>query len=210
MVFLRTALWSLFKQYILLDMFDALSRLWDAGHRSESTERTLARASLMVWTNLNERPCAFPAPGGVGGPANAPSLEAFGAHPSFHALARPKYAAFTLQEEPEPEVVRYIVRQIDAIATRDEESKANRAEAIAQAERDVGTLHEGYNRKMERQIRESQENEAKYLSNLTDSLSVGTRLSGIYDLIDFRNSQSKGFAHPSPGRLISPALVRVC
>ncbi|KAG8745579.1 hypothetical protein FRC12_014512 [Ceratobasidium sp. 428] len=112
---------------------------------------------------------AFPALDDVEGPANAPSLEAFEAQPSFHAPppqqpqsfqspvpAGPNYSGFTQQEEPEPEVVRqWREHQAEKIAQRDEESKAKRAETIAKAERDIDKFYEEYNAKKERQIREN-------------------------------------------------------
>ncbi|KAG8736200.1 hypothetical protein FRC10_009575 [Ceratobasidium sp. 414] len=156
---------------------------------------------------------AFPALDDVEGPANAPSLEAFEAQPSFHAPpvqqpqsfqspapAGPNYAAFIQQEEPEPEIVRqWREHQAEKIAERDEESKAKRAETIAKAERDIDKFYEEYNAKKERQIRENKENEANYLSNLTDSLSAGTTWSRICDLVDLENSQSKTVARAGPG-----------
>ncbi|KAG9090761.1 hypothetical protein FRC07_012019, partial [Ceratobasidium sp. 392] len=156
---------------------------------------------------------AFPALDDVEGPATAPSLEAFEAQPSFHAPppqqpqsfqspvpAGPNYAGFTQQEEPEPDVVRqWREHQAEKIAQRDEESKAKRAETIAKAERDIDKFYEEYNAKKERQIRENKENEANYLSNLTDSLSAGTTWSRICDLVDLENSQSKTVARAGAG-----------
>ncbi|QRW12442.1 clathrin light chain [Ceratobasidium sp. AG-Ba] len=159
---------------------------------------------------------AFPALDDVEGPASAPSLQAFEAQPSFHiptpqqpiqtfqspvpVSSGPNYAGFTQPEEPEPEVVRqWREHQQEKIAQRDEEAKAKRAETIAKAERDIDKFYEEYNAKKERQIRENKENEANYLSNLTDSLSAGTTWSRICDLIDLENSQSKTVARAGAG-----------
>ncbi|KAJ1304962.1 hypothetical protein OPQ81_006094 [Rhizoctonia solani] len=157
---------------------------------------------------------AFPALDGEEG-ISAPSLEQFEAQPSFHATPQapssfqspapvqfqspapqgPNYSAFMQPEEPEPEVVRqWREHQAEKIAQRDEESKRKRAEAIARAEKDIDKFYEEYNAKKERTIRENKENEAEFLSSLTDSLSSGTTWSRICDLIDLENSQSKTVA----------------
>ncbi|QRV83821.1 clathrin light chain [Ceratobasidium sp. AG-Ba] len=145
---------------------------------------------------------AFPALDDVEGPASAPSLQAFEAQPSFHIPTpnnrfRPSnHRCRYLQ----PEVVRqWREHQQEKIAQRDEEAKAKRAETIAKAERDIDKFYEEYNAKKERQIRENKENEANYLSNLTDSLSAGTTWSRICDLIDLENSQSKTVARAGAG-----------
>ncbi|GAB1523591.1 Clathrin light chain [Rhizoctonia solani] len=159
---------------------------------------------------------AFPALDGDDGIA-APSLEQFESQPSFHATPQapssfqspappqfqspvpqgPNYSAFAQPEEPEPEVVRqWREHQAEKIAQRDEESKRKRQETIARAEKDIDKFYEDYNAKKERTIRENKENEAEFLSSLTDSLSTGTTWSRICDLIDLENSQSKTVARP--------------
>ncbi|CAE6462677.1 unnamed protein product [Rhizoctonia solani] len=157
---------------------------------------------------------AFPALDGDEG-ISAPSLEQFESQPSFHATPQApssfqspapaqfqspapqggNYSAFTQPEEPEPEVVRqWREHQAEKIAQRDEESKKKREETIARAEREIDKFYEEYNAKKERTIRENKENEAEYLSTLTDSLSSGTTWSRICDLVDLENSQSKTVA----------------
>ncbi|CAE6512266.1 unnamed protein product [Rhizoctonia solani] len=139
----------------------------------------------------------------------------FEAQPSFHATPQApsvfqspapapfqspapqgvNYSAFTQPEEPEPEVVRqWREHQAEKIAQRDEESKKKRAETVARAEKEIDKFYEEYNAKKERTIRENKENEAAYLSALTDSLSAGTTWSRICDLVDLENSQSKTVA----------------
>ncbi|CAE6535213.1 unnamed protein product [Rhizoctonia solani] len=102
------------------------------------------------------------------------------------------YSAFIQPEEPEPEVVRQRQEhRAEKIAGRDEESKKEREETIARAGRGIDKFYEEYNAKKERAIRENKENEAEYLSTLTDSLSSDTTWSRICDLVDLENSQFK-------------------
>ncbi|KAF8747807.1 Ubiquinone biosynthesis monooxygenase COQ6, mitochondrial [Rhizoctonia solani] len=161
---------------------------------------------------------AFPALDGDDGIA-APSLEQFESQPSFHATPQapssfqspappqfqspvpqgPNYSAFAQPEEPEPRwcgARQWREHQAEKIAQRDEESKRKRQETIARAEKDIDKFYEDYNAKKERTIRENKENEAEFLSSLTDSLSTGTTWSRICDLIDLENSQSKTVARP--------------
>ncbi|CUA72701.1 hypothetical protein RSOLAG22IIIB_10232 [Rhizoctonia solani] len=135
---------------------------------------------------------AFPALDGhegISGPSLEPGLSQFESQPSFHATAQApssfqspapqggNYSVVTQPEEPEPEVVRqWREHQAEKTAQRDDESKKKREETVARAEREIDKFYEDYNAKKESTIRENKENEAEYLSTLTDSLSPPAQL----------------------------------
>ncbi|KAJ8495028.1 hypothetical protein ONZ45_g13025 [Pleurotus djamor] len=102
--------------------------------------------------------------------------------------------------EDEPEVIKqWREKQAAEIEAREQAAKEKRQETIFAAERSIDEFYEGYARKKERAIKENKEEEAEYLSKLTDSISHGTTWERICDYIELQNSQSKTIARTGAG-----------
>jgi len=142
----------------------------------------------------------------VSPPPFTQSQPSFRADSGVHAPSAPisrEPSAFVPQpfaNEEEPEVIReWRRKQAEAIAAREEAAERKRQETISKAERAIDEFYEDYNAKKERSIKENKENEAEYLSQLTDSLTAGTTWSRICDYVELQNSQSKTLARSGAG-----------
>ncbi|EAA32035.1 hypothetical protein GE21DRAFT_8106 [Neurospora crassa] len=104
------------------------------------------------------------------------------------------YAPYA-QEEQEPEVIREWREKRDAkLAKRAEQFAAQRAETIAEAQKNIDEFYENYNNKKEKAIGQTRKEAEEFLASREDTTSGGTSWERIAKLVDVSGKGAKGGA----------------
>lgn len=104
------------------------------------------------------------------------------------------YAPYA-EEEQEPEVIKEWREKRDAqLAKRAEQFAAQRAETIAEAQKNIDDFYDNYNTKKEKAIAQTRKEAEEFLANREDTTSGGTSWERIAKLVDVSGKGAKGGA----------------
>lgn len=97
--------------------------------------------------------------------------------------------------EEEPEVIKEWREKRDAqIAKRAQQHEEQKAETIAEAQRNIDDFYENYNNKKEKNIAQTRKEAEAFLANREDTTSGGTSWERIAKLVDVSGKGNKGGA----------------
>lgn len=103
------------------------------------------------------------------------------------------YAAYTEEEEAEPEIIKAWREQRDAQnARRAEQFAHQRAETVKDAQQNIDDFYDNYNNKKEKGVAQTRKDAEQFLAAREDTTSGGTSWERVSKIVDVSGKGGKG------------------